>query len=203
MYLFAISAIRCTIHRTYSKGDKQPVHAPWGPKEYIYGKNCKNDTRKIDSLIMMTLGWMTSGSICVYEYGSSVKSCFESHFCKSPISMWVYVTFHLQWFWKGNWLHSNLVPGLFMEFALSHTIRFDLLPLDLSKGYHFFVQMNGLGRFASIGCVGAASCSFDSCSVHRAIRRSLPRSHICTKPSERCRIPTDILNHPGKASGRC
>jgi len=90
-----------------------------------------------------------------------------------------------------------------MEFALSHTIRFDLLPLDLSKGYHFFVQMNGLGRFASIGCVGAASCSFDSCSVHRAIRRSLPRSHICTKPSERCRIPTDILNHPGKASGRC
>lgn len=90
-----------------------------------------------------------------------------------------------------------------MEFALSHTIRFDLLPLDLSKGYHFFVQMNGRGRFASIGCVGAASCSFDSCSVYRAIRRSLPRNHICTKPSERCRIPADILNHPGKASGRC
>jgi hypothetical protein len=39
--------------------------------------------------------------------------------------------------------------------------------------------------------------------VHRVIRRSLPRNHICTKPSERCRIPTDILNHPGKASGRC
>jgi len=32
---------------------------------------------------MMTLGLMTSESICVYEYGSSVKStndrCFESH----------------------------------------------------------------------------------------------------------------------------
>ena len=44
-------------------------------------------TLKIDSLIMMILGWMTSGSICVYECGSSVKSandlCFESHFCKS------------------------------------------------------------------------------------------------------------------------
>ena len=40
MYLFAISAIRCTIHRTYSKGDKQPVHAPWGPKEYIYVGIC-------------------------------------------------------------------------------------------------------------------------------------------------------------------
>lgn len=152
MYLFAISAIRCTIHRTYSK-----------------------------------------------EISSRCTPLGDQR----NISMWVYVTFHLQWFWKGNWLHSNLVPGLFMEFALSHTIRFDLLPLDLSKGYHFFVQMNGLGRFASIGCVGAASCSFDSCSVHRAIRRSLPRSHICTKPSERCRIPTDILNHPGKASGRC
>jgi len=41
-------------------------------------KNCKNDTRKIDSLIMKT-----RGSICVYEYGSSVKSAndrfFESH----------------------------------------------------------------------------------------------------------------------------
>jgi hypothetical protein len=28
-------SIYYTIHRTYSKGDKQPVHAPWEPKEYI------------------------------------------------------------------------------------------------------------------------------------------------------------------------
>ena len=37
---------------------------------------------------MMTLGWITSRSICVYEYGSSIKCtddrCFEFHFCKSP-----------------------------------------------------------------------------------------------------------------------
>ena len=37
-------------------------------------KNYKNDIRKIDFFIMMTLGWMTSGSICVYECGSSVSS---------------------------------------------------------------------------------------------------------------------------------
>ncbi|AQK92233.1 hypothetical protein ZEAMMB73_Zm00001d009598 [Zea mays] len=33
------------LQRTYSKGDEQPAHAPWGPKEHIYaderaGKVC-------------------------------------------------------------------------------------------------------------------------------------------------------------------
>jgi len=58
------------------------------------------------------------------------------------IYLWVYVTFHLQWSWKGNWLHSNLVPSLFVEFSVSRARRFDLLPLDLSRGYHFFIQMD-------------------------------------------------------------
>ena len=43
---------------------------------------------KINYLIMMTLGWITSRSICVYEYESSIKCtddrCFEFYFCKSP-----------------------------------------------------------------------------------------------------------------------
>ena len=39
----------------------------------------------------------------------------------------------------------------------------------------------------------------DSCGMDQAIRRSLPWNNIFTKPSERCRVPIDILNHTGKA----
>ena len=50
-------------------------------------KIAKMTLRKINSSITMTLGCRISVSICVYEYGSSVKfindRCFESHFCKS------------------------------------------------------------------------------------------------------------------------
>lgn len=38
-----------------------------------------------------------------------------------------------------------------------------------------------------------------SCGMDQAIRRSLPWNNIFTKPSERCRVPIDILNHTGKA----
>uniref|UniRef100_J3M9T8 Uncharacterized protein n=1 Tax=Oryza brachyantha TaxID=4533 RepID=J3M9T8_ORYBR len=34
--------------------------------------------------------------------------------------------------------------------------------------------------------------------MDRGHRRSLPGNHICIKPSKRCRIPSDILNHPSK-----
>lgn len=50
----------------------------------------------------------------------------------------------------------------------------------------------------SIGCLGATSCSLDSCGMDQAIR-SFPWNHIYAKPLERCRIPIDILNHPCKA----
>ena len=47
------------------------------------GENWIFGTPKIDSFDLLTLGWMTNGSIYVYECGSSVKSandqCFESH----------------------------------------------------------------------------------------------------------------------------
>ena len=50
----------------------------------------------MEKIAKMTLGWMTSGSICVYECWFSVKSandrCFESYFCKShPISLQMYI----------------------------------------------------------------------------------------------------------------
>jgi len=74
-------------------------------------KNCKNDIRKIDSLIMMTLGWMTSGSICIYKYGSSINSAndqyFESHFCKSPNLKWLFCQFGIL-ISQGSTMHSTL-----------------------------------------------------------------------------------------------
>jgi len=117
VYLFAISAIWCTIHRTYSKGDKKTLSAP-------------GDQRNIS---------LVRGILTVP--------------CKK---IWFAATWPVQ---RLPFLHSD--------------------------------ELAWKACFHRIG--------LDSCGMDQAIRRSLPWNNIFTKPSERCRVPIDILNHTGKA----
>jgi hypothetical protein len=92
MYFFAISATQSMIHRTYSKGDKQPVDAHGDQRNLSTGMylSISNDPGKgIDNMPILFLA-------C---------SCSES-----------------------------------LGIRILSLVRFDLPPLDLSKGCHFFFR---------------------------------------------------------------
>lgn len=68
VYLFAISAIWCTIHRTYSKGDKQIVNAPGDQRNismWVYVTFISNDPGKgIDYIPILFTALFMEFSYC-------------------------------------------------------------------------------------------------------------------------------------------
>lgn len=91
------------------------------------------------------------------------------------ISVWVYVAFHLQWSWKGNWLHSNPAPSLLWNLHTVPRIKIWSTATWPVQWLPFLYSDERAGKVcvASVGCVGAASCSFDSCSADRASHQEI------------------------------
>jgi hypothetical protein len=110
----------------------------------------------------------------LYSHAPHAISATQSMMCRTnskgvtrrwtpPGTKGIYLSFHLQWSWKGNWQKAIL----FLAPCCS------CLPTE-SWCLHRM-------HWIRVGAAGTTCVAFDSCGMDWSIRRSLPRNHICVK----------------------